>query len=391
MKLKVWLTSALASLTAASLLAQTSNTTAPVIDAAQPTATAAPAKEAPAAPAKEKKPKAKKKAKAKVESVKKNVVFDPPLAATVKCDVLDVRGQGSFTGEVIGHVKKGDGVMVVEEITLGHVHADEPAHWSKIVMPTNIAVWVDGVYVSSNTVHATKINLRGGPGENYSIVGRIDKGTVVDVIGKKEGWLKIEAPTNAYAFVASEYLDKTMESTSNAVAAAAPTPTPAPEPPTVVNVAPPAAAPAPATAAPVETPPAAPAAPATIAPAPAAQTQQELEALRRATAPEPANTAPAAATPAPTPTPAITEQSSDTPRVETREGFLHRCYNITAPAGYELHDIKTGDLIEYVTPGAGQKIKAYVGTRVRIIGTESLDPRWPRTPLLQIQTIDLMP
>jgi hypothetical protein len=79
-------------------------------------------------------------------------------------------------------------------------------------------------------------------------------------------------------------------------------------------------------------------------------------------------------------------------RTVTREGFVHRAYNIQAPAGYELHDIKTGELIEYLQPAPGQKkFKIFVGTRVRITGSEFLDPSWPRTPVLRVQTVDLMP
>jgi hypothetical protein len=71
---------------------------------------------------------------------------------------------------------------------------------------------------------------------------------------------------------------------------------------------------------------------------------------------------------------------------------VHRAYNIQAPTGYELHDIKTGELIDYLQPPPAQKkFKAFVGTRVRITGTEFLDANWPRTPVLRIETVDLMP
>ena len=66
--------------------------------------------------------------------------------------------------------------------------------------------------------------------------------------------------------------------------------------------------------------------------------------------------------------------------------------NIQAPSGYELHDIKTGVLTEYLQPAPGQKtFKVFVGTRVRLTGTEFLDPDWPRTPVLHVETVDLMP
>src|ERR1700722_17224818 len=130
MKLTVWLLSALAPLTALSVLAQSSNSLPPSVDAPPP---AASTNESAANPAKEPKPKAKR---GKTPTVKSNVVLNPPVTAIVTAGVLDVRGRGSFTGEVITHVKKGETVTVLEEITLNHVRANEPAEWSRIVMPS---------------------------------------------------------------------------------------------------------------------------------------------------------------------------------------------------------------------------------------------------------------
>jgi uncharacterized protein YraI len=304
--------------------------------------------------------------------------------------VLDIRGQGSFDGEVVAHVKKGESVTVSEEITLSRVRPGEPRQWSRIDMPTNAAVWVDADFINpeTKTVRVKKLNMRGGPGENYSVVGRLEQGTVITtVLGKKAGWLKIEALTNAFGFVASEYLDKQAAAAPAPMAVVAPTPvtppTPPPAPePVVVNV-PPETVSTPAK--PAETAPPAPVAP---APTPASEADQELAALHRAAAPEPA-----LAAPAPAPAPAQPENAvQGPPRIVTVEGFVHRAYNIQAPAGYELHDIKTGDLIDYLQPPPGlKKFKTFVGTRVRITGSEFLDPAWKRTPVLHIETVDLMP
>jgi uncharacterized protein YraI len=58
----------------------------------------------------------------------------------------------------------------------------------------------------TKTVRVSKLNVRGGPGERYSIVAQLNQGAAVNEILEKEGWLEIETPTNACAFVASEYL-----------------------------------------------------------------------------------------------------------------------------------------------------------------------------------------
>lgn len=386
MKLTVWLSLiALTPLTAVSVLAQNSNPPPSVVEPPSlPPAVSAPAtgtNETATAPVKHKtkhaKAKAKAKAKKPAEAVVKNstIILNPPVEATVKCEVLDVRGQGSFAGEVIGHVKKGENVTVLEELTLAHPQAHEPAQWSEISVPTNVSAWVSGDFIDheSMTVKAKKINVRGGPGENYSVLARLEKGAPVKEIGKKNGWLKIEAPTNATAFVASEYLEKAANQPAPEVASA-PAPAPAPAPtPVVVNVPTPEPAPAPAPGAGLTAP----------APTAASQSDQEAAAARAAAAPT---------LTAPNLTPLQAESGpEDSQRIVTREGFVHHARNIQAPAGYELHDIKTGELTEYLLPAPGQKFKVFVGTRVRITGPEFLDPDWPRTPVLHVQTADLMP
>lgn len=409
MKLKAWLLLTLTSLTAVSLMAQVSNSAPPDVSPPMAPAPGAPSGLAvensstnavPAPKHHHKKAKAAakhaEKHEEKAPAVKSDVILNPPVSATVKCEVLDIRGQDSFVGEVIGHVKKGETVTVLEEISRGHVHPGEPAEWSRIALPTNVNVWVDGDYIAdTNTVRVKKINLRGGPGENYSVVGRLEKGDAINIIKKKGNWLEIEAPTNASAFVASEFLDKGAPAVTPAVAETTPPPpvaAPAPAPqPVVVNV-PTETTPAPAPAAtPVEAAPA-PAAPAPTAlpPSSPSENEQALAALHQAegvSTPAP----PAAVAPTPAPAPAA-PAAEEPPRIITRDGFVHRAWNIQAPAGYELHDIKTGVLTEYLQPPAGdKKFKAFVGTRVRITGTEYLDPGFPRTPVLQIQSVDLMP
>ncbi|HWD19699.1 MAG TPA: SH3 domain-containing protein [Verrucomicrobiae bacterium] len=379
MKLNKWILTAWTVGSALAASAQDTNLTAPP-PAALP-ATMAPAA-ATAAPEPETKPEAVKPKPKKPKAKKKNQVMalEAGSTAVAKDPVVNLRGQPSFSGEVVGHIKKGEMVTVYETITLGSHEKDEPQKWDRIALPTNLLVWVDAQFVDTAThaVKAKKLNGRGGPGENYSVVARLEKGAPVDEVKKEKGWIAIPAPTNAYAYVAAECL------TFQAAPPAAPAPVAA-TPPPVVQV--PVEAPAPAPAQPEPATPA-PAAPPPVAPAPtaASQSEQELAALRKA---EEATPAPTLAT-ATAGTPAAT--TSDTaPRVVTREGFVHRAYNIQAPADYELHDIKTGELIDYLQPPAKMGFKIYLGTRVSIVGAEVIDPRWPRTPVLQVQSVDLMP
>jgi uncharacterized protein YgiM (DUF1202 family) len=367
MKLNVWIVSALAPLTAVMVMAQ-DTAPAPAAGANAPV----PGRKAPAM---------------------KRVVLNPPAAAVVKSGNVNLRGKAAFTGETLGHLQKGDMVTVLEQITLSHPKKDEPAEWAQIVMPTSVPVWVGGDFIDSDTktIKARRVNLRGGPGENYSVVGRLEKGAVIKEVKTEKGWVAIEPPTNAYAYVAAEFLEI---QPAPALAATPPPPAAAPEP-QVVNVntpSPPAAAVAePAVAA---TP---------VAPPPAQQESEvdrELEALHHANGAEPAaapatSPAPDSATgalpaPAPGPTPAIST-APPPPRIVTREGFVRRTYNIQSPSEYELRDIQSGRLTEYLEPNPGLNFKIFVGTRVSVTGQEGMDSRWPRTPVLQVQNVELMP
>jgi len=368
MKLNVWIVAAWAPLTSVMVLAQDTAST-PAAGAGAPTT-----ETAPAAPTK------------KGSAIKSRVVLDPPLIATVKSAHVNVRGQASFNGETLGHLQKGDTVTVLEQITLRRATKDEPAEWSQIALPTGIPAWVDADFVDAETktIKGRKVNLRGGPGENYSLLGRLEKGAAIKEIKKEKNWIAIEAPTNAYAYVAAEFLERqpppVLAATPPPEAAPAPAPAPTPAPtaapePQVVNVnnaAPPIAA---VTNAPVAPAP-------TSAPQPG-DADKELEALHRATAAEPA---PVSAQTAPD---AATEPA--TPRVVTREGYVRRAYNMQAPTDYELRDIQSGTLTEFLQPKKGQNFKIFVGTRVSVTGTEGMDRRWPRTPVLAVQSVDLMP
>jgi hypothetical protein len=146
----------------------------------------------------------------------------------------------------------------------------------------------------------------------------------------------------------------------------------APEPVPTTSVA----TPPPAAAVPVEITPSMPSTP----PAPAISTT-------------PAGVLPAVAAPPPAATAAPESVIIDPkPRIVTREGYVRKALNIQAPSDYELRDLNSGETIEYLQPAAQDKdFKKYTGAKVSVSGTEWLDQRWPKTPILRIQTVDPMP
>ncbi len=308
-----------------------------------------------------KKPAAKKK---KTTPAKKPAAVEgsapaiPPGPAVVRQNNVNVRGRAAINSEVVAHLSKGDNVTVLEEITLAKPKLDEPAQWARIAFPTNVHVWVHSLFVdaTNKTVVPAKLNLRSGPGENYSVIGLLQRGETVKEVGVKNEWLEIEAPANAYAFVAAHLL---------AAKEAAPAPPPDVVPPAFVSN------PATETAKVVTPPPVAPVVEAPV-PAPAATTPPPV------TEPSPV-------------APSTVPEKSEEPlpaRIVEREGIVRGTVSIQAPSHYRLVSPDNGKTINYLySPTTNLVLKPYNGLRIVVTGEEGLDERWPNTPVITIQKI----
>ena len=286
-----------------------------------------------------------------------------PEPAVAKQNNINVRGQAKINSEVVTHLHKGQLVTVLDEITLKKPGTDEPDKWAKIALPTNSFAWVNTSFLDANkSVVPKKLNLRSGPGENYSIVGRIVRGDTVNVADTKGAWSKIEAPAGSYAFVAAHLLSR--------------------DPSDIARVSP-AAPPAPIVA--VVTPPPPQVTTTIIEPAPVV-------------APPPTTIpTPPVVTPPPPPAPIFTPVTT-TPaapveeilikRVITREGIVRGSVSIQAPSFYSLRSLEGSKTINYLhSSSTNIAVGEFKGQRVMITGEEILDERWPNTPVIEIETI----
>ena len=361
MKKHCWLTLGLMVATVA--VAQNNANSLPAI----PSPVTSPAAESAAAPAAATAPKVapvkpKKRAAApvKVAALKEPTVALVPGAAEVTVSNLIVRGQAGLQGEVVSHLLKGDAVTVLSQINLDKHAAGEPAQWAKIALPSTVHVWLNGKFVeaSSKAVSAKKLNLRAGPGENYSVVGLLEKGAPVSEVERKGDWIKIEAPTNAFAFVAAIYLKQE---------AAAPVPTTA-APPVEIATAP--------------------------APTPMPVPEPQPIVTEQTTAPVAtgANPPPAVTTPAPAPEPAAVDMTiPPQPRVVSHEGVVRHVGSLITPTAYELYDPTTDKNVDFLyTTTTNLDLSRYVGMRIIVTGEEGLSARWADIPVLTIQRIQVI-
>ncbi|MGD0538177.1 MAG: SH3 domain-containing protein [Verrucomicrobiota bacterium] len=304
-----------------------------------------------------------------------------PSTAVVNRDHVNIRAQATMTAEIIAQLQKGETVTVLDTAKNPGASGDEPAAWSKIVLPADTPVWVyaPSIDPATKAVRVPKLNVRAGPGSNFSAIGSLTKGTVVSDIRVLDQWMEVTAPSSSFAYVAAQFLDPTNAAPAQAHAATKPVPSTETAPPPPVATTPPPLLPRPVT---TERPTVVPAVPppATNEPAPPVNAK-----------PEPPTPAPtAAAEPKPEVAPPATDPTRK--RIVSREGIVRDTLSIQAPTDYELVGADTGKVLNYLLPASPAiKLRPYHGQRIIVTGEEQFDPRWKVTPMIVVQTIELAP
>jgi hypothetical protein len=366
---------------------------------------------------------------------------------------INVRGQPSLIGEVVTQLEDGEKVTVLERLTNTVQRVPgEPTNWARIKLPPNTPVWVFAPFVKDGVVNVSRLNVRAGRGENYSVIGRLNRGEEVKAIRTMEEWMEIEQPTNAYAFVDISLLKfegeapavpttptvANNEANNQSVTSAptAPETTPVVTPPvtteTISNNTDTAVAAVPATTSeptnnvaanvapePVvviqpDNPSTTVAQPEVATPVPAnTEAQPPVNLVQPETAvtqPESSPLAPIiVATPEATNAPAATTANavSELPtvappverkvtppgkRIVRREGIVRATTSIQAPTWYELVNAETKKRINYLFGDNLEiNLKDYRGQRVVVSGEELIDSRWPNTPIMDLQSLDVLP
>jgi len=281
-----------------------------------------------------------------------------PGPAVVSATHVNVRSRAGLAGEVLTHVTNGEPVTVIEEVHLKKSGPDEPSAWAKIALPGDTHVWIKSSLLdTNNAVLPKRVNLRAGPGENYGVLGTVERGESVQVIDTKSEWSQIQAPTNAYAFVAAQYLKQ--EEGGATVAAATPTPETTPTATTTMPEMPTMAPPAGGTP---------------------GMTTDTNNNNTTATTEMPAT---------PTMTPATPEPPPE--RIVAHEGLVRGTFSIQAPTHFELISLDTHEPVDYLyTTSTNLDLSQYKGMHIIVTGEEAIDPRWGNTPVITIHRIQVL-
>ena len=130
---------------------------------------------------------------------------------TVTADALNVRSGPSTSYGITTKLYKGDKVEILETSN----------GWHKIKASNGKIGWVSGDYIKVSsgstsqpststtkaTVTATSLNVRSGAGTSYSVITKLSKGTVVDVLeSASNGWKKIKTSGGTTGWASGDYL-----------------------------------------------------------------------------------------------------------------------------------------------------------------------------------------
>lgn len=321
------------------------------------------------------------------------------IPATVTGDRTNLRAKPGFDGEILGSLKKGETVSVLGEVDGLAADGKTTRSWSKIALPAKVPVWVYGPLIDTKakTVKAATVNLRAGPGKNYSELGKVSQGTSINIVRSMEDWIQIEPPAGVFAYVASSLIDTTAPVAPKSTAETKPAPAP------VAETKP--STPAPAESKPAET-----------APAPTETKVADAPQLKPASNDSVPTTAATLSTPAPTPTPTpapvpapvipspavpittpatpITTAATPVPPAEVkprhviRDGVVGSAVSVQAPGYYELKSIHGEGVVDYLVSESSEiDLGKFRGKAVTISGEEWRDVRW-KTPVLKVKSIE---
>jgi uncharacterized protein YgiM (DUF1202 family) len=123
---------------------------------------------------------------------------------TVKGDRCNVRSRPSTSAEVVAQLHKGDAVEVLERKSSEH---GKPAEWLRIALPASAKCYVNAKLLADGVANAENLNVRCGPGGNYRDIGKLPKGTKVDVVETKGEWTQIKPTPQCSGWIAGELVD----------------------------------------------------------------------------------------------------------------------------------------------------------------------------------------
>ncbi len=124
-----------------------------------------------------------------------------PFLAEVTADNVHIRSGQSENFESLLKVNKKDELVV----------RDKSYSWYKIELPPQSKSYISGEFVliakeGKGIIVANRLNIRSGPGDQYTVLGQLNEGEEVDIIDQKDEWIQIKPVKNTYGWINEKYI-----------------------------------------------------------------------------------------------------------------------------------------------------------------------------------------
>ena len=151
----------------------------------------------------------------------------PPVATTaqtgrgtVKGERCNVRSRANLNSEVVTQLHKGDVVDVLERKSV--TESEKSMEWLRISLPATTKCYVNAKHLTDSAANVENLNVRCGPGSNYRDIGKLSKGTKVEVVETKGEWTEIKPTPQCSGWIVTDLVE--MEAVVVPAAVSAPAP-----------------------------------------------------------------------------------------------------------------------------------------------------------------------
>ena len=129
-------------------------------------------------------------------------------AGTVNTDALRLREEANSSSTILATASKGDVVVILEEESNGWYKVDYKSvegYMSADYLDVSTKADVTIGYGLVET-DGSPLNVRSGPGTDYSKVTSRNDGAVVTIVGIDNGWYKVKTSGGSVGYVSSDYM-----------------------------------------------------------------------------------------------------------------------------------------------------------------------------------------
>ena len=127
---------------------------------------------------------------------------------TVNTDALRLREEANSSSTILATASKGDVVVILEEESNGWYKVDYKSvegYMSADYLDVSTKADVTIGYGLVET-DGSPLNVRSGPGTDYSKVTSLNDGAVVTIVGIDNGWYKVKTSGGSVGYVSSDYM-----------------------------------------------------------------------------------------------------------------------------------------------------------------------------------------